>query len=104
MMKIIERHVQKLGSNQWQAYQEREQKFAAIEERAGSYPRKRYCGTMIGNDLGTIVWEREWESMAAMEAAYEGLRAAPDFQDAARMPGIESERIELYVLFDLPNR
>jgi hypothetical protein len=99
-MRIVERHVQKLEPHQWQAYQEREQKFAAIEERLGGYPRKRYCRAMSGNELRTVVWDREWESLAAMEASYEGLGAAPDFQDAARMPGIESERIELYVPFD----
>jgi len=100
-MRIVERHVQKLESNQWQAYQEREKKFADIEERLGDYPQKRHYRTVSGNnDIRTVVWEREWESMAAMEASYEKLGAEPDFQDAVRMPGVESERVELYVPVD----
>jgi hypothetical protein len=99
-MRIVERHVQKLESNQWQAYQEREKKFAAIEERLGGYPLKRHYRAVSGNEIGTVVWDREWESMAAMEASYEKLGAEPDFQDAVHMPGVESERIELYVPVD----
>jgi hypothetical protein len=97
-MAIQERHVQK-GVKEENAYREWEQKWEAIEKRIGGFPTKRHYVLISGNeDSGTMVWEREWASLATMEAAYDKTEADPEAISLfATGASIESgERIELY--------
>ena len=48
-----------------------DKKYDAIESKHG-YPPKRRCRLFVGGgSTDTLVIEREWESFAAKEAAYE---------------------------------
>jgi hypothetical protein len=59
-------------------------------------PEHLYFG---GHNVGTLIIERQWESLAAMEAVYEKAFADPEYQalEAETVPVIESVQIELYV-------
>ncbi len=97
-MQYQERHIQK-GIKEEHAYREWEQKWEAVEKRLGGFPTKRHYVLISGReDSGTMVWEREWASLAAMEAAYDRLFADPEAMSLlAAGASIESgERIELY--------
>jgi hypothetical protein len=97
---ILERRVQK-GVKEEKAYQEWEQKWQAIEERLGGFPAKRHYYLLSGSDdSGTMVWEREWDSFAAMEAAYDRLFAVPEAQSlGASVASIYAgERTEYYIV------
>jgi hypothetical protein len=101
-MAILERRVQLKVRNE-QQYNEWEAKWAALEARLGGFPPKRHYYLISGSEaVGTMVWERDWASFAAMEAAYDRM-----FQDGeaeslgSSAPAlIESERIEYYFTHD----
>ena len=99
-MAIQERRVQK-GVKEEKAYLEWEQKWETIEKRLGGFPTKRHYSLISGSDdSGTVVWEREWDNFAAMEAGYGKLWADPEAQRlGASAAGIYSgERIEYYAV------
>ena len=97
-MPILERRVQTIERGQWETYMAKEKMWAEIEERLGGFPTKRHYRPL--SDLGTtVVWEREWESMATMEAAYGKAGADPGPRSIADVPSaIVAEKIELYVV------
>src|SRR5689334_5581530 len=96
-MTLLERHVFQVTNQQ--AFWERERKFKAVEDRLGGFPPKRYYYLIAGADAtGTMVEEREWENMAAMETAYERLFAEPgvmELGDSGPTSG-NTERTEFY--------
>jgi hypothetical protein len=97
-MACQERRVQK-GVKEENAYREWEQKWEAVEKRLGGFPTKKHYSLISGSDdFGTMVWEREWDSLAAMEAAYDRLFADPEAKSlGSNAPSIYSgERIEYY--------
>jgi hypothetical protein len=51
-----------------------------------------------GHNINTLIVERQWESLATMEAAYEKAFADPEHQalEAESAPIIGSVQIELY--------
>ena len=97
-MAILERHVQFKVKNE-QTYREWEKSWEDLEARIGGFPAKRHYWLMSGAESqGTMVWEREWASLAAMEAAYDKM-----FNDAEaqRLSGsfselYDGERVEVY--------
>ena len=96
-MTILERHVFQV-SNQ-QAFWERERKFKEFEDRLGNFPPKRYYCLIAGADAtGTMIEERGWENMTAMEAAYERLFAEPGVMALADsgVANGNTERTEFY--------
>lgn len=87
-MIIIERQVKKVLPGKWQALHELDKKYDLVERGLGFPPKKRYqC--YLGGDTNTVIVERQWESMAAMEAAYEKAFMNPEIQAL----GVESESI-----------
>jgi hypothetical protein len=97
-MIAVERQIQKVRPGKWAALEEIEEKFAAVESRYGFPPKKRYQCVFGGHDTNTLIIERQWDSFAAMEAAYEKM-----FQDAGHkalitevVEIIESQQIEVY--------
>jgi hypothetical protein len=50
--------------------------------------------------MGTMVWEREWESFAVMEAAYDTLFTDAESQRLGETFGelYEGERVEYYAV------
>jgi len=97
-MAILERHVQFKIKNE-KAYWEREKAFQGVESRLGGFPSKRHYSLIAGGDnMGTMVWEREWESMAAMDAAYDRMFNEADVEQlvASGSEVLEGERMEIY--------
>ena len=97
-MKILERHVRKIHPSKWGEVEEVNKKFDAIEEKYG-FPPKRYYRCFSGtHDVFTSIMEREWESLAAMEAAGEKAFADPQWLALASEGGAigEGPQIELY--------
>jgi ABC-type Fe3+-hydroxamate transport system substrate-binding protein len=93
-MAWLERRVQVLEKGGREAYEEWEKKWEAIEARLGGFPKKKHYLAVAGPyDMNTVVWEREWESFAVMEAAYDRL-----FEDPEQVGDstVVSERIEYY--------
>lgn len=97
-MIAVERQIQKIRAGKWAALDEIEKRFAAVESRYGFPPKKRYQCVFGGCDTNTLIIERQWDSFAAMEAAYENV-----FQDAEHkalmaevLEIVESQQIEVY--------
>ena len=103
-MRIIERRVMKLHGT-FEAFQEQEKRFEALEKRLGGLlPKKHYRLFSGSEDSGTIVWEREWESFAAMETAYERMGGTEELkvESQAAMAGVvTTERIEIYTTLSM---
>ena len=98
-MKVIERMVQEIHVGKFGDLTELDKRYAALERPLGYPPLKRFFVLSGPHNLMTTIIEREWESMAAMEAAVEKSLASPEIQ-AQHVEGaeiIKSSRIELYV-------
>ncbi len=100
-MKIMERRIINVGPGKWAEIQEMEKKWDALENRIGGFSPKRRLRPIAGSEgLNTFVWEREWESFAVCEAAYEKEMGDPEVQALTKETEslYESSRGELYVL------
>jgi hypothetical protein len=98
-MKVIERMVQEIHVGKFGELAELDERYAALEKPLGYPPLKRYYALVGPHNMMTTVIEREWESMADMEAAREKAMASPELQ-ALHVEGaeiIKSSRLELYV-------
>ena len=80
MTKVLERMSQKIYPTKWLELEELDKKYDAIESKHGYPPKRRYRLFVGGDNTNTIVIEREWESVAAMEAAYEKAFMDPELQ------------------------
>jgi len=78
-MIATERHIQKLYPGKWAELAEIDAKYDVVEGRLGFPSKKRYQCILGGHDTNTIIIERQWDSMAAMEAVYEEAIADPEF-------------------------
>jgi len=97
-MRVLERHTQELERGTQDAFMAKEKQWQAIEERLSGFTSKRHYMPM-SNWSGTIVmWEREWESLAAMEDAYSRLVSDPEHQQLFSTSVIVDEQVELYLL------
>ncbi len=98
-MIAIERQVQKVRPGKWAELAEIDPRYNVVEERLGFPAKKRYQCIMGGHDTNTLIVERQWDSVAAMETAYEKALADPGFQAL----GVEitaivtSVQIEIYM-------
>lgn len=98
-MAILERHIHQVRDVK--AYWERERKFKEAEDRLGGFPPKRYYHLIAGaDDTGSMLQEREWDSLAAMEAAYERLFSQPGVMElgGSGPEAGNTERTELYLV------
>ena len=97
-MIVVERLIQQIRPNKWAELEALDKKFDAVESRLGFPPKKRYRCYVGGHNTDTLIIERQWKSMAAMEAAYEKAFADPEDQalgaEAASI--IKSNQYELY--------
>ncbi len=97
-MKVIERMVQEIFPGQGEALDDIDKRYDAIENTLGFPPKKRMWSISGPHPTNTLVLEREWESMAAMETAFEkafeheGIKALWKEGEAI----IKSSCIELY--------
>jgi len=98
-MVAIERMIQKVYPGKWGELEEIDKRFNAVEGRLG-FPsnKKRYQCMMGGHDSNTLIIERNWESLAAMEATYEKAFADPEHQALLKEVTsiIKSSQVEVY--------
>ena len=78
-MKVIFRSTIKVVPGKMAEYMEIDKKSEAMERRFGVTPWKRY-GCISGDSIHTIVYDTEFDSLAAMEAAFEKMFADPERQ------------------------
>ncbi len=97
-MAIIERQIQHIRPGKWADLEALDKKFNAVESRYGFPAKKRYQAVIGGHTYGTLIVERQWPSMAAMETAYDKMMTDPEWQAlyAESDAIIESNQIELY--------
>jgi hypothetical protein len=97
-MIVLERQIQQVRQGKWAELEEIDKKFNAVEGRLGFPAKKRYQCIAGSHDVNTLIVERQWESLAAAEAAYEKALADPEHQQL--MQGLEalikSAQRELY--------
>ncbi len=98
-MVVVERQIQQVRPDKWAELEALDKKYNLIESRCGFPAKRRYRCFMGSDNTNTLIIERQWESFAAMEAAYEKALADPEWQ-ALGVEGVaitESDRHELYV-------
>jgi hypothetical protein len=97
-MICIERLTQQVRSDKWVELQAIDARFNSVESRLGFPLKRRYRCYFGGHNSDTLIVERQWESLAAMEAAYEQAFADPEFQalGAEATSIIANNQYELY--------
>jgi hypothetical protein len=105
-MHVIERMTQKIRPGKWEEAAALERAWDAVEVKQGNVPKKRrYLSAYSGQPMGMFVWEREWDSMSALEQHWQRadppklvkeIKALTARSDAV----FEYIRMELYVPFD----
>lgn len=97
-MKVLERQIQKINQDKWDELEANEEKWDALESQHGFPPKRRYRALSGTHDFDTLIVEREWDSMSAMEAAFEAAFQDPEYQKImAASAGISRESsLELY--------
>lgn len=99
-MIIIERLIQEIRPDKWAELEVLNQKYDDVEARLG-YPAKKRMRSLAGPlNVNTLIIERQWESLAKMEATNELAQADPEYQalGAESISVIKSNRWELYLL------
>ena len=76
-MKIKERLTQKIYPDKWEELEAVDKEFDAVESGLGFPPKKRYRLILSSKSFNILVVEREWDSIADMEVAWEKLLAHP---------------------------
>ena len=79
-MKVMWRSIVKVVPGKMAEYMEIEEKSKAISSRYGM-PSWRCYRPMSGDSMHTIVYEMEWDSLAALEASFEKMFADPECQE-----------------------
>jgi hypothetical protein len=97
-MVVVERLIQQVRPDKWAELDALDKKYHTVESRCGFPAKRRYRCFVGGDNTNALIIERQWESWAAMEAAYEKAFADPEWQalggEGASI--IESDRHELY--------
>jgi len=97
-MKIIMRTIIKVVPGKMAEYMEVEEKSKAIASRHGMPPWRCYrC--LSGDSMHTIVYEMEWDSLAALETSFEKMFADSEHQELMAKSGavIVSHENEFYL-------
>jgi hypothetical protein len=97
-MIAIERMTQKIYPGKWGDLEEIDKRYNEMESKFGFPPKKRYQCVIGGDYQNTLIIERQWDSLAAMEATYEKVFADPDYQALGKETVliVESTKIEVY--------
>ncbi|HEX7620032.1 MAG TPA: NIPSNAP family protein [Anaerolineales bacterium] len=98
-MVTIERMIQQVRPDKWAELEKINKKYNIVESRLGFPPKKRYQCLTGSHDSNTLIIERQWDSLAAMEATYEKTFADPEHQALVKESTsiIKSEQWELYM-------
>ena len=98
-MIAIERMTQKIFPGKWAELEAIDKKYNVVEKRLGFPPTKKRYQCMLGShDSNTLIIERQWDSLAVMEATYEKAFADPELQALQKESAstIESNQVEVY--------
>ena len=101
-MKVLERQEQHIQPLKWAELHIIDAKYNELEAKFGFPKKRRYQALACGHEINTLFVEREWESMAAMEAAYEKALADPEYQKlSVELSGIVLKTTyELYTVLE----
>lgn len=97
-MICVERLVQQVRPGKWAELEALDAKYNAVEGRLGFPPKRRLRCYIGGHITDTLIIERQWASMATMEATYEKAFADPEWQalSAEAVTIIKNDQHELY--------
>ena len=97
-MAILERMIQEIYPDKWEELDEIEKRYAVVEDRLGYPPKKRYNSFAAPYPANTLIIEREWSSMAEMEATYGRAFEDPEIQalNAEVTSIVKGSRFEFY--------
>jgi hypothetical protein len=95
-MITLERMIQKVSPGKFPDLEELDKKFVAVETRLGFPPKKRYQCVIGGHDTNTVIVERQWDSMAAMEAKFDEAFADAEYQALRRSRERDDNRAHHY--------
>lgn len=97
-MILIERMIQEIHNGKSQELEDLDKRYQPVEKRLGFPPSKRFWTVSGVHTMATIVIEREWESMAAFEEAFNRAFADPEWQalNEAGVDIVKSSRMEFY--------
>jgi hypothetical protein len=95
-MIIIERMIQQIYPEKWAELEMIDKKYNAIEARLGFPAKKRFTYLTGRHEMNALIIERQWESLAKMEATYEKSMLDPEYQalqmeSASIIKGIHQE-------------
>jgi hypothetical protein len=79
-MKVIFRSTIKVVPGKMAEYMEIDKKSEAIARRYGMSPWRRY-NCLSGDSMHTIIYDTEFESLAALEASFEKMFTDPERQE-----------------------
>jgi hypothetical protein len=99
-MVTIERMTQKVFPGKWAELEEIDKRYNVVEKRLGFPANKKRFQCLVGGlDSNTLIIERQWNSIAQMEATYEKALADPEMQALQQESAtiIKSSRIELFM-------
>lgn len=100
-MRVIERMTQKVRPGKWDDVAALEREWDAAEAKQGNVPQKRRYFSGYGSQpMGTFVWEREWESMAALESHWQR-KDPPALAKKIKALGARSDQVFEYVRMEL---
>jgi hypothetical protein len=103
-MTYILRFVQQFGPGDADAYLELEKQFKELERVNTSFPKgKRYRPVAGPEPSNTVVWESEFDSLQAIEAALQVIADDPTHTDlyGKQSKYITGARTEIFKLLDL---
>lgn len=97
-MIAIERMTQKVRPGKWAELAKIDKRYDEVEMGMGFPAKKRYQCVIGGHDGNTLIIERQWDSLAAMEAMYEKVMADSRWQALTQEVAsyIESSQIEVF--------
>jgi hypothetical protein len=97
-MIAIERMIQKIYPDKWAELEEIDKRYNEIEKQAGFPPKKRLQCIIGSLDQNTLIIERQWESLAAMESTYEKVMADPAWQALSKEVAsiVQSSQVEVF--------
>lgn len=99
-MRVLERLIQQVMPDKWEALEILDKKYDAVEQKLGFPTKRRYRSFAGSGNTDMLVIEREWESMAIMEAAWEKSMLSAEHQQL----GVEGQGVissntwELYLV------
>jgi hypothetical protein len=95
---FLERMIQHVRPGKWAELEAIDKRYDAVETRFGFPKKRRYQAMFGGQDGNTLIIEREWESLAKMEATYMPYLNDPELQklNAEISQIVDSSQNELF--------